>query len=125
MSKSVDEKTFKECCDMMLAGRMHPDVAAYLCGLSRPTFNLRVNQYYDPERYGELPEDFFTGKPKKKWKENQWWTKNSVAIKRYLEKEEEKKRREIAKQEHLKALKEKDTFKPAYKLPDLKGGKKK
>ena len=124
MSKSVDEKTFKECCDMMLAGRMHPDVAAYLTGLSRPTFNLRVNQYYDPERYGELPEDFFNGR-KSFWKENTGWIKNSVAIKRYLEREEEKKRREKDKKEQLKAMRERNTFKPAYDLPDLYEEKKK
>lgn len=125
MSKSVDEKTFKECCDMMLAGRMHPDVAAYLCGLSRPTFKLRLNQFYDPERYGELPDDFFDGK-NSKWKENKWWEKKrnststeSAAIKRYLERQEEKKRRERDKKEQLKAQRERNTFKPAYKLPDL------
>ena len=118
MSKTVDEKTFKECCDMMLAGRMHPDVAAYLCGLSRPTFNLRVNQYYDPETYGNLPEDFFSGR-KGNWKENVGWIKNSIAIKRYKERQEEKKRRERNKQEQIKAIRERNTFKEAYKLPDL------
>ena len=121
-NKSVDEKTFKECCDLMLSGRMHPDVAAYLCGLSRPTFNLRVNQYYDPDRYGALPDNFFAGR-KESWKENTGWIRNSVAIKRYLEREEEKKRREREKKERLKQLKERDMFKAAYKLPDLGSGK--
>ena len=81
--KTVDEKTFKECCDLMLSGRMHPEVAAYLTGLSRPTFYKRVNQYYDPEKYGELPEDFFSGR-KGVWKENTGWIKNSVAVQRYI-----------------------------------------
>lgn len=69
--KTVDEKTFKECCDLMLSGRMHPEVAAYLTGLSRPTFYKRVNQYYDPEKYGELPEDFFFRK--KRGMERKYW----------------------------------------------------
>ena len=120
MSKTVDEKTFKECCDLMLAGRMHPDVAAYLTGLSRPTFNKRVNEYYDPERYGSLPENLFNGR-KDSWKENTGWIKDSVAIKRYLERQDEKKRREEYKKAQLKALREKNTFKEAYKLPDLEG----
>ena len=86
--KSVDRQTFEKCVNEMLGGRMHPDVAAYLCGLSRPTFNKRVNQYYDPEVYGELPEGFF-GHSTHKWKENTGWIKASVAIKRYKEREEE------------------------------------
>lgn len=118
MSKTVDERTFKECCDLMLSGRMHPDVAAWKCGLSRPTFNLRVNQYYDPERYGELPADFFSGK-QDKWKENTGWVKQSVAIRKYKEREEQKKRRERYKKEQIKYLRERNNFKPAYRLPDL------
>ena len=118
MSKTVDEKTFKECCDLMLSGRMHPDVAAYLCGLSRPTFNLRVNQFYDPDRYGELPADFFSGR-KEGWKENTGWIKQSAAIKKYKEREAQKKRRERDKKEHLKYLRERNNFKEAYRLPDL------
>lgn len=118
MNKAVDEKTFKECVDKMLSGKMHPDVAAYLCGLSRPTFYKRINQYYDPERYGEIPKDFF-GEQNHKWKENTGWIKDSVAIKRYKEREEERKQREKNKQLHLKYLKERDTFKKAKDLPEL------
>lgn len=118
MSKSVDEKTFKECVDMMLSGRMHPDVAAYLTGLSRPTFNRRVNEYYDPEVFGELPEGFFNGY-KGKFNENPKWIRDSVAVKRYKERQEEKKRRKEYREEHIKYLKEKNTFKTADKLPDL------
>ena len=118
MSKSVDEKTFKKCCNEMLAGRMHPDVAAYLCKLSRPTFYKRVNQYYCPEIYGALPENFFDGE-KGSWKENTGWITQSVAIKRYKEREEIKKQRERNKQLHLQYLKERDTFKDASHLPDL------
>lgn len=118
MSKTVDEKTFKECVDMMMSGRMHPEVCAYLTGLSRPTFYKRVNQYYDPERYGELPQDFFSGR-KDGWKENTGWIKDSVAVKRYLERQEEKQRRKKDREEHIKYLKQKNKFKEADKLPDL------
>lgn len=120
MSKTVDEKTFKECCDLMLSGRMHPDVAAYLCGLSRPTFKLRVNQFYDPERYGQLPDNFFDGK-NKEWKENTGWIKESSAVQKYLERQEQKKRRERDRKAQLKAIRERNTFKEANKLPDLEG----
>ena len=117
-AKSVDEKTFKKCCDEMLAGRMHPDVAAYLCGLSRPTFYKRVNQYYAPETYGELPEGFF-GVSTHKWKENTGWIKSSVAIQRYKDREEIRKQRQRNKELHLQYLKDRDTFKQAKNLPDL------
>lgn len=116
--KTVDEKTFKECCDLMLSGRMHPDVAAYLTGLSRPTFYKRVNQYYDPERYGELPEDFFSGR-KKVWKENTGWIKDSVAIKRYLENQEIKQKRKIERRERLKEELRRNKAVKADKLPRL------
>ena len=57
-----DEKVFLDCINEVLCGRMHPDVAAYLTGLSRPTFYKRFNQYFDPQLHGELPEDFFNGR---------------------------------------------------------------
>ena len=116
--KAVDEETFKRCVSEMLSGRMHPDVAAYLCGLSRPTFNKRVNQYYDPDRFGTLPDGFF-GKSNHKVKENPKWTKESVAIKRYKEREEERKQRERNRELHLQYLKERDTFRDATNLPKL------
>lgn len=116
--KTVDEKTFKECCDLMLSGRMHPDVAAYLTGLSRPTFNKRFNQYYNPEKYGELPEDFFSGR-KGVWKENTGWIKNSVAVQRYIENQEEKKKRRVERRERLKEELRRNKPLKADKLPRL------
>ena len=118
MSKSVDEKTFKDCCDLMLSGRMHPDVAAYLTGLSRPTFTKRVNQYYYPERYGELPEDFFSGR-KDFWKENEGWIKTSAYVKKYLMREEEKKERQRKKEEYQRMKAHRDEFLKAKELPRL------
>ena len=118
MTKSVDEKTFKHCVSEMMCGRMHPDVAAYLCGLSRPTFYKRVNQFFDPETHGELPDDFF-GLSTHKWKENTGWIKQSMAIQCYKEREKERKERERNKKLHLQYLKERDTFKDASHLPDL------
>lgn len=116
--KTVDEKTFKECCDLMLSGRMHPEVAAYLTGLSRPTFYKRVNQYYDPERYGELPEDFFSGR-KSVWKENIGWIKNSVAVQRYIENQKEKQRRRIERRQRLREELNRNKAVKADKLPRL------
>lgn len=116
--KTVDEKTFKECCDLMLSGRMHPEVAAYLTGLSRPTFYKRVNQYYDPEKYGKLPEDFFSGR-KGVWKENTGWIKNSVAVQRYIENQEEKKKRRVERRERLKEELRRNKPLKADKLPRL------
>lgn len=116
--KTVDEKTFKECCDLMLSGRMHPEVAAYLTGLSRPTFYKRVNQYYDPERYGELPEDFFSGR-KGVWKENTGWIKNSVAVQRYIENQKEKQRRRIERRQRLREELNRNKAVKADKLPRL------
>lgn len=118
MSKTVDEKTFKECCDLMLSGRMHPDVAAYLTGLSKPTFTKRVNQYYCPEIYGELPEDFFSGR-KDKWKENTGWIKKSAYVQKYLKREEEKKERQRKREERLRLLAHRDEFLKAKELPRL------
>ena len=116
--KTVDEKVFKECCDLMLNRRMHPEVAAYLTGLSRPTFYKRVNQYYDPEKYGELPEDFFSGR-KSVWKENTGWIKNSVAVQRYLEKEEMKRKRKMERRERLREEIRRNKAVKASKLPRL------
>lgn len=116
--KTVDEKTFKECCDLMLSGRMHPEVAAYLTGLSRPTFYKRVNQYYDPERYGELPENFFSGR-KGVWKENTGWIKNSVAVQRYIENQKEKQRRRIERRQRLREELNRNKAVKADKLPRL------
>ena len=116
--KQVDEKTFKECCDLMLTGRMHPDVCAYLTGLSRPTFRLRVNQFYDPERYGELPEGFF-GVRTHKWKENTGWVKESAAVRDYLKREKERTERNLVKEESLRREKKRDKFLDASKLPRL------
>lgn len=116
--KTVDEKTFKECVDLCLSGKMHPDVAAYLTGLSRPTFYKRLKQYYDPDKFGELPENFFSGR-KEVWKENTGWIKTSSAIKRYKE-------REKAREEHKKFLLEcqkkqqhRNEFLKAKELPRL------
>lgn len=116
--KSVDEKTFKECCDLMLAGRMHPEVCAYLTGLSRPTFYKRVKQFYDPERYGELPEDFFNGR-KEGGHDNTGWIKNSMAVQRYLAKEEEKKRLKRRKKIERNRELKRDRCVPAERLPKL------
>ena len=116
--KSVDEKTFKECCDLMLAGRMHPEVCAYLTGLSRPTFYKRVKQFYDPERYGELPEDFFNGR-KESGHDNTGWIKNSMAVQRYLAKEEEKKRLKRRKKIERNRELKRDRCVPAERLPKL------
>lgn len=116
--KTVDEKTFKECCDLMLAGRMHPEVCAYLTGLSRPTFYKRVKQFYDPEKYGELPEDFFSGR-KNGGHENTGWIKNSVAVQRYLAREEEKKERLRQQKEERKRELKRNRFLKADKLPRL------
>ncbi len=112
--KTVDEKTFKECCDLMMSGRMHPEVAAYLTGLSRPTFYKRVNQYYD----GELPEDFFSGR-KSVWKENTGWIKNSVAVQRYIENQKEKQRRRIERRQRLREELNRNKAVKADKLPRL------
>jgi len=117
--KSVDEKTFKECCDLMLSGRMHPEVAAYLTGLSRPTFYKRVNQYYDPERYGELPENFFSGRKKDTWKENTGWIKNSIAVQRYLENQKIKEQRKMEKKQRLREEKRRNRPLKAENLPKL------
>lgn len=118
MIKTVDEKTFKDCCDLMLSGKMHPDVCAYLTGLSRPTFILRANQYYEPENFGPLPENFFDGK-KDVWKENKSLEKFSPAVQKYLERQEAKKRRQMARDAHEKYLKQRNTFKKAKNLPKL------
>lgn len=118
MSKTVDEKTFKHCVNEMMAGRMHPDVAAYICKLSRPTFYKRVNQFYCPEIYGKLPDNFFDGESEG-WKENTGWIKTSMAIKHYLEREEQRKQRQRNKEIHLQYLKERNTFRKADELPDL------
>lgn len=118
MSKTVDEKTFKECVDKCLSGKMHPDVAAYLVGLSRPTFYKRLNQYYDPERFGKLPDDFFSGR-KDFWKENTGWIKTSSAIQRYKEREAERQEHERVKAERLEKEKHRDVFLKASKLPRL------
>ena len=120
MSKSVDEKVFKDCIDQVMSGRMHPEVAAYLTGLSRPTFYKRLNQYFDPQLHGELPADFFSGR-KDFWKENTGWIKTSSAIKRYLERQEERKQREEQKKEYQKMLKHRDEFLDASELPKLEG----
>lgn len=116
--KGVDEKTFKECCDEMLRGRMHPDVAAYLTGLSRPTFRKRVNQYYDPERYGELPPDFF-GHGTDKYITDKKWAKDSAAVRKYKEREEERKRKQKYKEEYRQMLKHRNEFLKADDLPKL------
>lgn len=116
--KTVDEKTFKECVDKCLSGKMHPDVAAYLVGLSRPTFYKRLNQYYDPERFGKLPDDFFSGR-KDFWKENTGWIKNSSAIKRYLEREKEREEHRKVREELRRRKEHMDEFLAAEKLPRL------
>lgn len=116
--KSVDEKTFKECVDLCLSGKMHPEVAAYLTGLSRPTFYLRLNQYYDPEKYGALPDNFFDGRSAV-WKENTGWIKQSSAVKKYLQREEERKERARAREAYLEAQRHRDEFLSADELPRL------
>lgn len=118
MSKTVDEKQFKECVDQCLSGRMHPDVAAYITGLSRPTFYKRLNQYYDPEKYGELPDDFFSGR-KDIWKENTGWIKNSAAIRRYKEREKEREEHKKFLEERQRKQNHRDEFLQASKLPRL------
>lgn len=117
-SKSVDEKLFKDCVDKMLSGRMHPDVAAYLTGLSRPTFTKRVNQYFYPDRYGKLPDDFF-GLNTHEWKENVGWIKTSAAIRKYKEREKQREERNKQKEEYQKMIKHRDEFLDASKLPKL------
>lgn len=117
-NKSVDEKTFKDCVDQCLSGRMHPDVAAYLTGLSRPTFYKRLNQYYDPDKFGALPEDFFSGR-KDTWKENTGWIKTSPSIKRYLERQKEREEHKKFMEERKRKKEHRDEFLEATKLPRL------
>lgn len=116
--KGVDEKTFKQCCDLMLSGKMHPDVCAYLTGLSKPTFYKRVRQYYDPEKYGELPENFF-GVNIERYKNDKKWIKYSQAVQKYLEREKERKLQEKYKEEKRQMEKHRNEFLDASKLPIL------
>lgn len=116
--KTVDEKTFKDCVDKCLSGRMHPDVAAYLTGLSRPTFYKRLNQYYDPERFGALPDNFFSGR-KDVWKENTGWIKSSAAIRKYKEREKEREEHKKFLEERKRRWEHRDEFLQAKKLPRL------
>jgi len=116
--KTVDEKTFKDCVDQCLSGRMHPDVAAYLTGLSRPTFYKRLNQYYDPDKFGPLPDNFFSGR-KDVWKENTGWIKTSAAIKRYKEREKEREEHKKYLAEREKKRQHRNEFLQASVLPRL------
>lgn len=118
MSKSVNEKVFKECVDQCLSGRMHPDVAAYLTGLSRPTFNKRLNQYYDPDVYGKLPDDFFS-EQNCNWKENTGWIKASAAIRRYKEREKEREEHQQFLEDRKRKQDHRNEFLQASKLPRL------
>lgn len=56
--KAVDSEKFIEAVMMLIEGATQKEASEY-CGLSVPTFALRVNQYFEPERFGELPEGFF------------------------------------------------------------------
>lgn len=84
----VTKELFEECCwkcalfffeenwewrdkydpEEELGFDMHPDMAAAICELSIPTFKMRAKQFLWPEKYGELPEAFFNGKTKHKYK---------------------------------------------------------
>lgn len=57
MIKSVDTDKFMEAIQMLIDGHVQKEAAEY-CGLSVPTFAKRVNQYFDPVRFGDLPEGF-------------------------------------------------------------------
>lgn len=57
--KSVDEGIFFESIAKIIGEGYTLDKAAEYCGLSTPTYSLRVNQYFAPERFGEVPEGFF------------------------------------------------------------------
>lgn len=116
--KSVDEKIFKECCNLMLCGRMHPDVCAYLTGLSRATFNKRVNQYYDPDRYGKLPDNFFDGHKEDGYENSKWYLERP-AVKKYLERQKWEEERKRQKAEYEQIIKHRDEFMSASELPKL------
>lgn len=55
--KSVDTEKFIEAVDMLINGATQTEAAEH-CGLSVPTFAKRVNQYFAPEQFGNLPEEF-------------------------------------------------------------------
>lgn len=55
--KSVDTEKFIEAVDMLINGATQTEAAEH-CGLSVPTFAKRVNQYFAPEQFGDLPEEF-------------------------------------------------------------------
>lgn len=55
--KSVDTEKFIEAVDMLINGATQTEAAKH-CGLSVPTFAKRVNQYFAPEQFGNLPEEF-------------------------------------------------------------------
>ena len=57
MCKSVDTEKFIEAVDMLINGATQTEAAEH-CGLSVPTFAKRVNQYFAPEQFGNLPEEF-------------------------------------------------------------------
>ena len=84
----VKRELFEECCwktalflfeedwtwrdkydpDEELRFDLHPDEAAAVCELSPPTFRLRAKQFLYPEKFGELPDEFFNGVTKHKTK---------------------------------------------------------
>ena len=99
----VSKELFEECCwkcalfmfeedwewrdkyedQKELGFDMHPDMAAAFCELSIPTFKMRAKQFLWPEKYGELPEAFFNGKTKHKYKpmkENSYKDRNGSEL---------------------------------------------
>ncbi len=59
--KAVDRTAFEDAILDYAAGRLKLSQAAEKCGVSEKTFIKRVNQYFEPDTYGELPEQFFIG----------------------------------------------------------------
>lgn len=60
--KTVDKYEFEESARKYQSGEWNKYYASLNCGLSHPTFLKRVKQYFKPGLYGELPENFFSGR---------------------------------------------------------------
>lgn len=62
MVKSVDRDEFEEAARRLYSGEWSAEYAANYCGLSAPTFAIRLKQFSNPKDYGELPGNFFDGR---------------------------------------------------------------
>lgn len=100
----VKRELFEECCwkaalflfeddwtwrdqydpEEELRFELHPSEAAAVCELSPPTFKLRARQFLYPEKFGALPDDFFSGTVKYKYKPIKEGSYNSHGHERYL-----------------------------------------